>query len=1096
MKVSAKDAGDVIVARRSSADTPAEKVETSNISGISTASETDRQVWIKEITSRLEPNADRSEAERLARRLRVNKADQNEVVAAALNAMAAARLAKDRQSKAERRRAAKERELAAKPAAAPPVSAPEILPIPPPMAETAVEESAKPQFLVKKVSVAPSVETLPLKSKIKNAVLYGASTFAALSAVTAILALLSGGSIVAWLGFPAVVSIIVGAVGFLATPEASGIIAGQKLQTLQAIDEMVRQELQITDVSQISRLKTRFLYRINRSGLERQNEALRKISQVSESPKTKANPWTPFLWASGLTSVAVSVAWALGLFAAIGTGWVVSIIFFAYLAARYVLVDAYLSWRDAVRSEGGYQGVLLAKGFVKGAAHLIAGLPYHLFRGFILGIYENKIKTYWFPFLSYLALPLSVGWNRARQVSFSEYLAESQTLKRFSESEIRNILKEELAGLNKPAVKNSAAGFYAKFLFEASLLGGTFEFLKKRSVLMVAAAAAGKLLPFIGLGIWPFVAFAVLVVGAMTVKAIVDYRRAVESGGEGTRRLVAWKIFTISVTAAAFVALAYLGVQAPGVLTPENVLVHGQAVPYVQAVGASYDSGFNILDRGFTLITPEMGPLHSQTLFFTVRAFTSAAATLFVLGLKDVYTAKQAIQKRSPKTGFFAAWSQAVWQTLTDSRFWGLRVAAGILGMWFVQTEIAIMVGMATATGFAPFIQFVKAIEGDEARQHELAAKEGYGYEIGILDRLHAGGALGIANNLTAIVSESLTQFADTYGFSPYLASLSAHFKPEAVEFRKQRRELQTVLKGLESGQPAAIQEPESEIRSTAIQGAAGEDVIGTEEPAAQKPAPVVAVGFLAQNVAQNVKEAAKVFFAKAAPEKAEAPRSETIEEKVDRLDREITERTDALETLKTQRARLLSSIANIEGLTAADAVAALESFKQRLPQTKTLPDKIVAVDVRPLPVNRNPVSLGPKEASNIQFVGEMIVSDPASAPRWKGFSWDDAVVAVETEQGKVYKRIASFPSNAAQWEAVKAAFREVRSRELSEEETSKLRELKETAAKNDAARHQAADELKKLLSEKNTILEAVSYPQTPFDRGVVSKNAPAGRSS
>ncbi|MEI8345299.1 MAG: hypothetical protein WCG06_04430, partial [Candidatus Omnitrophota bacterium] len=75
-------------------------------------------------------------------------------------------------------------------------------------------------------------------------------------------------------------------------------------------------------------------------------------------------------------------------------------------------------------------------------------------------------------------------------------------------------------------------------------------------------------------------------------------------------------------------------------------------------------------------------------------------------------------------------------------------IARGIPGMWFVNTEIAVVVGAAELTGIHPLIAGIKMIEGDQAFQEQLNIKEAQGYDISFADRLASGGALGLANNL------------------------------------------------------------------------------------------------------------------------------------------------------------------------------------------------------------------------------------------------------------------------------------------------------------------------------------------------------------
>lgn len=690
-----------------------------------------------------------------------------------------------------------------------------------------------------------------------------------------------------------IVAVVMGAVGYLRAPPEKSPLAGQTIKSHNDIDGLAGDQ----------KLSLRAKIALVWMGLKKIDRHVQEAKHPSaqEPLSRKIYKWVGSFVLAGAAVTAVFTLWI-----PLGVG-----IFFAVAGAAFmlsgILVNVGFEMIDAVREEGGIVKILFGAGLGglgKGLFHLFIGLPYHLFRGFVLGIFEGKIAAYWFPLLSYAGHILA---NGTKSKNFIDYLTD-YTLAWHTDDEIKavvNLERKEIseeAGTSKTyhffhyTIGKSAGFLITKLLFESLLLGGAFEFLKKRSVLMVAGFVGGQLLPLVGLGLTPFILLAGTVAGFMVIRAAVQITSAYRSGEvENFRRFAAWRILTAVLVITALVGLGFLGLQDANFLTPEFVLSHGELIPYEEAIHISFEGGFNVLDRGFTVITPQIGQIGPQTIFFTVRAFASSAATLLILNLKQILPAmklellkmlnesiRKGIEKetwdkfKNPRTGMLIdsfsikslrafvdllietpvegehesadrskilrvlyrtlntrllnrigfsglsgyevniaknmleespvfteedkkiaastystladaiprAFFLGAFKTFTSPRFWG-GIVMGVPGMWFMQTEIAIVVGASEMTGLEPLAKAVKVIEGSHADQERIAAMEGRGYEISFADRIASGGALGIANNLWLMASHGVTGY-----FAPKEAPVAPVAEPRGEEADRLKEEM------------------------------------------------------------------------------------------------------------------------------------------------------------------------------------------------------------------------------------------------------------------------------------------------------------------
>ncbi|MBI3315451.1 MAG: hypothetical protein HYZ87_00540, partial [Candidatus Omnitrophica bacterium] len=719
---------------------------------------------------------------------------------------------------------------------------PPAAPIPSPVAKTAPTRA--PAEPVGPLVVAPPApETVAQEiapepvSRWKNAVFYAASAFV----LTSVFAFFVTTPL--WV-IPAM-ALLFGTLGY------------REIKTLEDVQRFIQYDVENPAIQ--AALLERVKNSLGLTGLKTINDHFRQADQKKEiSDEEKALNREKWIAAGigwlGLTLTFVTagaLTGALALVAGFSVGWLLALGFFAFLVVRYVLTEAVFAWREARVEKAGVFGALKrsAAALVSGAVYLVVGLPYHLFKMFVLGIFEAKIKTYWFALFSYTGQLIAPPKNAAREWSPKSYIAQ-YVLPWLSDDEIRSIVRAEATSLQRERsfgetlqrpLESTSAGFWLKLAFESLLTGGALEFFQRRSVLMVAALVGGPLISAIGLGLWSFVALAAIV---LTLRLAKTFKTIKAKGwtGESVRRILYDVILAL--------VFANLGIS-----------------------GYSPD-GFDILKLGWEVVIPAFGKMHAHTLFFTVGSFLNSAATLFVLNLKDIAPAtrqelfsvlndilRQRIgaetyvellkslnqnavitsfrladihkllnakkedgsfvlseeqhrvlvglldvtvrsNKLHPKgfgmsfTGLSAyqravvheylyvrlygtsafdakaeaeinarfnvtsALVKAAWNTLTSPKFW-LKIAMGTPGMWFVGTEIAIIVGASEQIGFQPLTTAVKAIEGDPTRLGETGT---------LGEKIAQGGALGIAHNLWGAALDQTVELADRSGFGGYLS--------------------------------------------------------------------------------------------------------------------------------------------------------------------------------------------------------------------------------------------------------------------------------------------------------------------------------------
>ncbi|HXV19209.1 MAG TPA: hypothetical protein VD883_03940, partial [Candidatus Omnitrophota bacterium] len=446
--------------------------------------------------------------------------------------------------------------------------------------------------------------------------------------LTAVLAFITATPL--WL-FP-LVAAIAGAVGYFRAGPVTTPYTDQTLRSHNEFNELlqsiapqeppapvVQEPDQQVPTTAGARLASEFENRAKRAliwaGLERIEASVKKADtekEKSEEEKAIA-PVKRAIWVTGgIISVAVGVFFG---------GTAVMMAFGALLFTNFIVMEGVTYYR------GGKNALA---GMAAGVYNLFIGAPWHLFKGFVFGIFIAKIRAYWFPVLSYIGQLASPN----RVTSFNDYMV-SYVLPQFTDAEVRGIAELEKQNLEegKSSFRTGLLALAGKIVYEVSLLGGFVEFVKKRALLFAAGGAASWLMPVIGTGVLglgpvPFMVVGMFVSATYIIRMVRSYEtardQAIEAQAQGrpeaekmlseARKTLAFRIGVSFLILGAFAGLSLLGVIVPSGM-------------------------FDVLGLGWGVTTPAVGYLPAQTLHFTIESVVRSGATLFVLNLKDVFPA-------------------------------------------------------------------------------------------------------------------------------------------------------------------------------------------------------------------------------------------------------------------------------------------------------------------------------------------------------------------------------------------------------------------------------------------------------------------------